>query len=118
MLREKLKSKFFEDTPILDLFVKKRQSVFSSSAVMHKISTGLHMLYLWPVKKLFSKSQGLGLDFYNFSRNYYADLQDLFHIYAHGKYNLIRVGAEHDGGYIMLDDFAPVNELSNLRGGA
>ena len=118
MLRQNLKAKYFENAPLLGQFIKGRRSMFSHKSLMYKITTGFYMLYLWPVKKLFSKTHGFGLDFAKESKTYCAALQDLFHIYNHGEYNLIRVGAKHDGGYIMLDDFMPVNEVSNLRGGA
>lgn len=39
------------------------------------------------------------------SANYYSELQDLLRIAKVEGFNLVRTGREHDGGYILLDDF-------------
>ena len=44
---------------------------------------------------------------YNFitSVEYYRELQKLLHISKPEGFELVRIGREHDGGYILLDDF-------------
>ncbi len=39
------------------------------------------------------------------SADYYSELQDLLHIAKVEGFELVRTGREHDGGYILLDDF-------------
>ena len=39
------------------------------------------------------------------SSDYYKELQNLLHIAKVKGFDLVRTGCEHDGGYIMLDDF-------------
>ena len=39
------------------------------------------------------------------SPEYYRELQDLLHIAKTEGFDLVRIGREHDGGYILLDDF-------------
>ena len=39
---------------------------------------------------------------------YCQQIRKLLHIYGVDKYQLVRVGGKHDGGYIMLDDFEKV----------
>ena len=39
------------------------------------------------------------------SADYYSELQNLLHIAKPEGFELIRTGREHDGGYILLDDF-------------
>ena len=122
------KNKYYAGAPSLRRLIEGRKSKFSDSSIMRKIATLSLMLYMWPVKKAFNEENNffdnlgkrrkcyidVASSLTDEQRNYYRTLQDLVHVYNHGEYNLIRIGAEHDGGYIMLDDFAPV---SNSRGG-
>ncbi len=39
-------------------------------------------------------------------KNYYQKLESLLYIYKVNDFDLVRVGTAHDGGYIMLNDFA------------
>ena len=39
------------------------------------------------------------------SGDYYSELQKLLHISKPEGFDFVRIGREHDGGYIMLDDF-------------
>ncbi len=122
------KANYFKNVQLLEKIIDCRKSKFRNMSIMRRLSTLSLMIYLWPIKKLFAGDNkflsALSKDAVNVAnflteeqKNYYAALQNLFHIYAHGDLNLIRVGAKHDGGYIMLDDFAPAKEVSNLRGG-
>lgn len=62
-------------------------------------------LWTFPVKNLVKlDSHVIPFDIFT-SKDYYAELQDLLHIAKVEGFELVRVGREHDGGYIMLDDF-------------
>ena len=106
MFKEKFKSKYFEGSPIFRQLIETRNSHFEPGSIARKITTVLYMFYLWPVKKLFDKNAPMMIDFDNERKFYFNELQNLLHVYNHDGFNLIRVGAKNDGGYIMLDDLS------------
>ena len=57
-----------------------------------------YLLKRWRIKAVKSYS-------FITSPEYYRELQDLLHIAKVEGFDLVRTGREHDGGYIMLDDF-------------
>ena len=132
IMLESFKDKYYSNSSSFRRLIDDRVSKFNGDSIMRKISTLILMLYMWPVKKAFNDNNIFFVNVANMrkryfecgksyidvntlsheQKNYYAALQDLFHIYAHRDFNLVRLGAEYDGGYIILDDF-----ISNSRGG-
>ena len=70
-----------------------------------KITAAALMLYLLPVKKFIHISEYLKHYKLTIDNNYYDELHNLLHVAKVNDYELVRVGRDHDGGYIMLDDF-------------
>ena len=44
---------------------------------------------------------------YSINQNFYNELHKLLHIAKTENFDLVRIGRDNDGGYIMLDDFKP-----------
>jgi len=68
------------------------------------ITAALLALYTFPVRGLL-KLQGHNFIVSLASEDYYNGLQELLKIDSAEGFRLARMGRDHDGGYIMLDDF-------------
>ena len=92
--------RFYDDNSLLYFFMQKRKAkITSRSRLAYCFSTLLLMLYLWPVRRLFKMAK-LGED-----NAYYESLQRLLRVGKVEGVDMTRVGAEGDGGYVMLNDF-------------
>ncbi|MBQ7543398.1 MAG: FkbM family methyltransferase [Synergistaceae bacterium] len=73
----------------------------------HYIRAAAVMAWMFPLRKsAVLNSELRTLRFIN-SKEYYSELHDLWKVDMPEGYSLVRLGREHDGGYILLDDFAP-----------
>ena len=62
-------------------------------------------LYMFPVRNVVKLDSPIRkFDIFT-SRDYYSELQKLLHISKPEGFDFVRIGREHDGGYILLDDF-------------
>ena len=62
-------------------------------------------LWMFPVRNLVKLDSPVRKFNIFTSRDYYEELQKLLHIAKVEGFELVRTGRQHDGGYILLDDF-------------
>lgn len=93
--RAKLISKIFGGSLFLAYIVRRE------FRLGHKIKAALVGLYTYPLRKLLTIEKA----FITAPREYYEELHDLLHLSEAEGFQLLIVGRDNDGGYIMLDDF-------------
>ena len=71
----------------------------------HYLKAAAAAVYTMPVRKILTLEEPVKDFSFITSREYYAELQDLLRLSMPEGFSLVRTGREHDGGYIMLDDF-------------
>lgn len=64
-------------------------------------------LYMMPLLKVADFREKVRRYDFEASADYYGELQDLLHIAGVEGSEFVRIGRENDGGYILLNDFAP-----------
>ncbi len=70
------------------------------------------MIYLFPVKSKLSEERVYHKYAFVTSSEYYHDIWELLHISKTRGYELIRLGRDNDGGYIMLNDFGNDDKIA------
>lgn len=119
---------FYRDSGMLyDIMTARRKFILSGrgrkdkkngSRIYYNLSTLLLMLYLLPVRGLFKMAALARIPTMKIvnriktSKEYYDNLQYLLHIGKVEGCDLVRAGAPHDGGYLMLDDFLKSNGIA------
>ena len=96
-LKRKLITTFFGLDSLLS-YVGTRQKFLNG----HSIKAALFALYTYPLRKFHAVEN----PFINAPREYYSEIHELLHISKVKGFELLRVGHDNDGGYIMVDDFA------------
>ena len=78
----------------------------------HYLKAAVLMIYLLPVREALRKVKTTRR--YNLitESEYYHEIWKLLHISKAEDYELIRLGRNNDGGYIMLDDFADDDKIA------
>lgn len=97
MLKGLMKSvgkKFLGDNILL------RQFAGSYASRGRYFSAALFTLYAIPLRNILKYGRGIFIA----SENYYRELHGLLKIDSVDGFGLVRIGRDHDGGYIMLDD--------------
>ena len=99
-IRRSLLKKFYGGNPSLDRMLR---SGFKNHPIMATITA----LYVFPVRNILESlysSEFLHKYTFTASNEYYREIHELLHVSKAEGHELIRVGREYDGGYIMLDD--------------
>ena len=65
-------------------------------------------LYTYPLRKILT----IGNAFITAPKEYYEEIHELLHIAKATGFELVRIGRDNDGGYIMLDDFAHDDKIA------
>ena len=92
--------KFFGENPMLTHMLR-------NGFKDHPVRSVILSLYMLPVRNILKPSEEIRTNKQTFimSKEYYDELHGLLHIAKVEGFDLIRTGNEHDGGYIMLNDF-------------
>lgn len=92
-------------------------NIFLRGVLGHEYVTGSRikaiamMLYLFPVRRKIKPLSGPIASYEVIGKQkYYNELQDLLHISKVEGFELVRLGRDNDGGYIMLNDFPCQNK--------
>ena len=74
----------------------------------HAVKAAAFALYTYPIRKLFTLENA----FITAPREYYEELHELLHLAKINGVDLIRIGKDNDGGYIMPDDFESDDKIA------
>ena len=97
-IRRKLMDKLYGSSPVLGHEIRKGFKA-------HPLKSVALALYMLPARNLLKISRGTTRKYRLItSAEYYNELQDLLTISRAEEFDLVRVGRDYDGGYIMLDD--------------
>lgn len=69
-------------------------------------------LYTFPVRNIVKFDEPLKKYDFISSDKYYHELHELLHIAKAENFELVRIGHDNDGGYIMLDDFSSGDKIA------
>ncbi len=102
MFKSAIKSvqeKFFGNNPVLNMMLKK---IFKE----HPLRAAMLSAYVLPVRNILKMPDVTIISKRTFtvSKEYYSELHRLLHIAKAEGYELLRIGRDNDGGYVMLDD--------------
>ena len=98
-MRRKMMTKLFRENPILHHMLS---NLFKTHPIMAMITAA----YVLPVRNILKVPDETIISKRTFtvSKEYYDELHKLLHIARAEGHELIRVGRDNDGGYVMLDD--------------
>lgn len=74
----------------------------------HTLKAAAFALYTYPIRNLFTLENA----FITAPREYYEEIHELLHLAKINGVELVRIGKDNDGGYIMPDDFSSDDNIA------
>ena len=100
--KSELISKFFGGNHLLSFITRKE------FRLGHSIKAAAFALYTYPLRKMLSLENA----FITAPAEYYREIHELLHIAKVKGFELVRLGRDYDGGYIMPNDFGSDDKIA------